>query len=163
MHQPPHDEDDGDEGGNARHVIFDGRPDNLHWTWDAGPLEHITRNHEVLAEQLKLHINPQDRTEWDTGCIEDWVLEGHRLDQTVVYGGLGGETSARITSAYERQANPVIEHQRNRAGVRVAYLLNYALKRSARRTSIARLPYSLTFFARGPRQRDKVFCQLKIP
>jgi hypothetical protein len=36
MHQPLHDEDDGDKGGNARHVIFDGRPDNLHWIWDTG-------------------------------------------------------------------------------------------------------------------------------
>ena len=34
MHQPLHDEDDGDEGWNRRHVIFDGRPDNLHWVWD---------------------------------------------------------------------------------------------------------------------------------
>jgi len=24
------DEDDGDKGGNGRHVIFDGHPDNLH-------------------------------------------------------------------------------------------------------------------------------------
>ncbi len=28
LHQPLHDEDDGDKGGNARQVIFDGRPDN---------------------------------------------------------------------------------------------------------------------------------------
>jgi S1/P1 Nuclease len=31
MHQPLHDEDNGDKGGNGRHVIFDGKPDNLHW------------------------------------------------------------------------------------------------------------------------------------
>ena len=31
MHQPLHDEDNGDKGGNDRHVILDGYPDNLHW------------------------------------------------------------------------------------------------------------------------------------
>ena len=31
LHQPLHDEDNGDKGGNIRHVIFDGHPDNLHW------------------------------------------------------------------------------------------------------------------------------------
>jgi hypothetical protein len=49
MHQPLHDEDNGDKGGNGRHVIFDGKPDNLHWIWDTGLLEHINRNPEALA------------------------------------------------------------------------------------------------------------------
>jgi len=31
LHQPLHDEDNGDSGGNTRHVIFDDHPDNLHW------------------------------------------------------------------------------------------------------------------------------------
>lgn len=59
MHQPLHDEDDGDKGGNARHVIFDGKPDNLHWIWD------------ITAEDLEA---------WDKGSIEEWVhglLWGH--------------------------------------------------------------------------------------
>ena len=43
LHQPLHCKDDGDKGGNARHVIFDGHPDNLHWVWDTGLLQHITR------------------------------------------------------------------------------------------------------------------------
>src|SRR5262249_39981878 len=41
LHQPLHDEDDGDKGGNSRRVVFDGKPDNLHWVWDTGLLEHI--------------------------------------------------------------------------------------------------------------------------
>jgi hypothetical protein len=47
-----HCEDDGDKGGNARHVIFDGHPDNLHWVWDTGLLQHIIRDPEALAAQL---------------------------------------------------------------------------------------------------------------
>lgn len=42
-HKPVHCADDCDDGGNRRHVIFDGHPDNLRWVWDTGLLQHIAR------------------------------------------------------------------------------------------------------------------------
>lgn len=60
--------------------------------------------------------------------IEDRVLEGHRLAQTVAYGDLGNENPTPITTAYEQQADPVIALQLEKAGVRLAFLLNTALK-----------------------------------
>jgi hypothetical protein len=128
MHQPPHDEDDGDKGGNGRQVIFDGKPDNLHWVWDTGLLERVNRNAEALAADLESRITPQDRAEWTKGTIEDWVKEGHRLAQSVAYGDLGSENPAVIGPAYQRQADPVIELQLEKAGVRLAYLLNESLR-----------------------------------
>jgi S1/P1 Nuclease len=128
MHQPLHDEDDGDKGGNARHVIFYGKPDNLHWVWDTGLLEHINRNPEALAAELESRITPRDRAEWEKGTVEDWVLEGHRLAATVAYGDLDSQNPAPITAAYERQADAVIKLQLEKAGVRLAYLLNGALR-----------------------------------
>jgi hypothetical protein len=127
MHQPLHDEDNGDKGGNDRHVVFDGKPDNLHWIWDTGLLEDINRNPEALATELESKITPQERAEWDKGSIEDWVLEGHRLAQSVAYGDLGSGDNAAITSAYEQQADPVIETQLEKAGVRLACLLDESL------------------------------------
>jgi S1/P1 Nuclease len=109
LHQPLHDEDDGDKGGNTRHVVFDGKPDNLHWVWDTGMLEHINRNPEAFATELGSHVTPQDRAEWTNGTIEDWILDGHHLAQTVVYGDLGSQDPAPITAAYEQQAGSVIE------------------------------------------------------
>jgi hypothetical protein len=53
LHQPLHDEDNGDKGGNTRQVIFEGHPDNLHWVWDTGLLEHITRNPAAFAAELE--------------------------------------------------------------------------------------------------------------
>jgi len=128
LHQPLHDEDADDKGGNTRRVIFDGRPDNLHWVWDTGLLEDINRNPEALAAELEAKITAADRATWETGSIEDWVMEGHRLAQTVAYGDLGGENPASITAAYERQADPVIELQLEKAGVRLAHILNEALR-----------------------------------
>ena len=128
MHQPLHDEDDSDYGGNDRRVIFDGHTDNLHWVWDTGLLNHIARHPEALAAELENRITPQDCDERVRGSIEDWVLEGHRLAQNVAYGELGSGNPVMITAAYERQADPVIETQLEKAGVRLAYLLNMALK-----------------------------------
>jgi hypothetical protein len=128
LHQPLHDEDDGDKGGNMRHVIFDGRPDNLHWIWDTGLVEHINRNSDALAAELESRITAQDRVGWAKGSIEDWVLEGHRLAQTVAYGGLANEDPAPITPGYAQQADPVVELQSERAGVRLAHLLNDVLR-----------------------------------
>ena len=50
------------------------------------------------------------------GTIEDWVPEGHRFSQSVAYGDLGNENPAPITPDDERQADPVIELQLERAG-----------------------------------------------
>jgi hypothetical protein len=116
MYQPLHDEDDGDKGGNTRHVIFDARPDNLHWMWDTGLLRDINRNPETLAVELERQITPQERTEWQKRSVEDWVMEGHRLAHMVAYGDLSKEIPTPITAAYERQAEPLVEMQMEKAG-----------------------------------------------
>jgi len=53
LHQPLHDEDNGDKGGNTRQVIFEGHPDNLHWVWDTGLLQHVSRNPAAFAAELE--------------------------------------------------------------------------------------------------------------
>jgi hypothetical protein len=52
------------------------------------------------------------------------VIDGHRLAQTVAYGDLGSENPAPITPSYEQQATLAIELQLEKAGIRLAYLLN---------------------------------------
>jgi hypothetical protein len=55
-------------------------------------------------------------------------MEGHALAQAVAYGDLGTENPAPITAAYEKQADLVIEILLEKAGLRLAYLLNSALQ-----------------------------------
>ncbi|HXJ93211.1 MAG TPA: S1/P1 nuclease [Terriglobia bacterium] len=128
LHQPLHDADNGDKGGNERHVIFDGKPDNLHWVWDTGLLEHINHDPQALAAELERQITPQERTAWERGTITDWVLEGHHVAVTVAYGDLGSDNPAVIGASYEAQADLVIETQLEKAGVRLAELLDQGLR-----------------------------------
>jgi hypothetical protein len=128
LHQPLRDEDNGDKGGNEKHVVFDGHPDNLHWVWDVGLLQHSGRNPRALAAELEGRITTQERSEWETGNILDWANEAHQIARAVAYGDLGGGSPASIAPDYERQVDPVVELQLERAGVRLAWLLNGALK-----------------------------------
>jgi hypothetical protein len=69
-----------------------------------------------------------------------WVLDRHHLAhytpkgdmigiaQAVAYGDLGNESPSPITADYERLADLVIELQLEKAGVRLAHLLNDALR-----------------------------------
>ena len=133
LHQPLHDEDNNDKGGNMRlvqlgfHVPPPGLTDNLHWLWDTGLIERINSNDQALAEIIRRRITDEDRAAWAKGGLKDWVLEAHRLAQTVAYQGLGSATPAVISPEYERQADQVIETQLARAGIRLALLLNETL------------------------------------
>jgi hypothetical protein len=92
----------------------------------------MNRNPAAFAAELESRITPQEKAQWQKGSIEDWVTEGHRLARTVAYGHLRNENPAPITPAYERQADPVIELQLEKAGVRLAYLLDaYLILNSA--------------------------------
>jgi hypothetical protein len=133
LHQPLHDEDDNDKGGNTRlvqlgsHVPPPGLTDNLHWLWDTGLIERINSYDQVLAESVRLKVTHADLMTWARGSVEDWILEAHSLARTVAYQGLGNANPAVIPLEYERRADQVIETQLARAGVRLAFLLNEAL------------------------------------
>ena len=50
------------------------------------------------------------------------------MAETVACGNLGSENPAPITDAYERHAEPAIELQLEKSGVRLAYLSDTAFK-----------------------------------
>ncbi len=54
--------------------------------------------------------------------------EGHRLARSVAYGDFTNANPAPTTPAYEQQADPVIELQLEKAGVRLAFVLDKALQ-----------------------------------
>jgi hypothetical protein len=78
----------------------------------------------------------QDLTEkrakkWGKGSVEAWAEQSHKAAQKVVYGKLpkapaGGQVT--VDAAYERLADPVIKEQIERAGARLAALLNATLR-----------------------------------
>ena len=138
LHQPLHVGDHGDRGGNQVTVTFGDRQSrygqNLHGIWDRDLAEIAIGSTPAWRSearyQLPLGISPMGQ-----GSIEDWARESWQLSRTIAYfpllAGQPCETSIApvvIDGNYVRQAVPVIQLQLQRAGVRLATLLNGALR-----------------------------------
>lgn len=123
MHQPLHCANHRDRGGNDVHVLFFGHPMNLHRVWDSGLLGRLPPEDQLFRE-LSAAITPERRAEWSRGTVDDWAAESFAAARRVVYGDLpsGGEPS--LGAAYEHSADPVLEQQIEKAGVRLAAILN---------------------------------------
>jgi S1/P1 Nuclease len=124
LHQPLHCEDHHDRGGNQQHVFFEGHPDNLHWVWDTGLVQEINPDPRALAARLERETTGQERAAWQTGSIEDWVMESHRLAAQVAYRRAWVFFPAVLNRDYDERAERIIRLQLERAAVRLAWLLN---------------------------------------
>jgi len=127
LHQPLHCEDNGDQGGNKVQVIFFGQPMNLHAVWDSGIL-HLEKFYGLkLAAELNRRITPAEKAVWARGTVEDWAMEGHALAVQVAYGKLPHGSTPNLGDEYFNAALPVVELQIEKAGIRLAGILNQVL------------------------------------
>ena len=130
MHQPLHSSDDKDQGGNGKHVVFQGRNSNLHSLWDSGLLGRIGAENDLFpkweAEAAKHYKG------WSKGSVGDWAEQSHQLAVKITYGKLPKTTDKtkpyEIDATYEQTADPVIRQQIEKAGDRLARALNENLK-----------------------------------
>jgi hypothetical protein len=146
IHQPLHAADRDDKGGNAVKLAWFGTPSNLHAVWDLGIIEHANSwqlgpdysfDHAAVgaeARRLDASIDPADRLAWSRAAsvdIEaaaiDWATESHALAAGLVYPDLPEDRAGDWSASYAAEAWPVVEVQLERAGVRLAAVLNRAL------------------------------------
>jgi hypothetical protein len=126
LHQPLHAADNDDRGGNDVHVIFSGHRTNLHAVWDSGLLAPVVNGDErAYALRLAHAITPNQIRQWQNGSTVAWVNESHGIAVEEIYGKLAHD-AGRLPASYERQALSMVNEQLERAGVRLAYVLNVA-------------------------------------
>jgi len=129
MHQPLHSSNNGDHGGNQVHIVFQDQPGNLHGLWDSGLLARMGKEDDLFPRLSA--ASARRRKKFAKGTVSDWAEQAHKLAQQMVYGKLpGGEPGAPLVigAEYERQADQLIELQIERAGARVAAVLNQDLR-----------------------------------
>lgn len=128
MHQPLHCSDNHDKGGNDVHVQFGDRASNLHSVWDGFLLGHIGTEDQLfpaLSQDSQRHEKKFDR-----GTVEDWAEQAHKAAVKVVYGKLPKAAAGQpvvLDAKYEAAADPLIRLQLEKAGARLARVLNEAL------------------------------------
>ena len=125
VHQPLHAADDGDRGGNDTHLIFLGQHTTLHALWDSGLLAAGgVGDPRAYALKLAQSIKPGDATRWRDGTAAEWATESHEVAK-LVYGE--SHEARALQVFYEREFLPAVNVQLEKAGLRLAAVLNAAL------------------------------------
>jgi hypothetical protein len=138
MHQPLHMADHNDRGGNDLYVWLprEREPRRLHEVWDSRLL-NLARGRRAEANWSKELFDRYvgDLETWQHGTVEDWARESHELAVNVVYAQLPGVTCdaqsvdhVALTPEYIEQGKRVVPIQLGKAGVRIAAVLNEALR-----------------------------------
>ncbi len=135
MHQPLHSTDNHDRGGNCVLLnLGEEKPTNLHSYWDNIVIGKMTNGPAAFAAQLRTTITPAQAKAWAKGDARAWALETFELGKATTYsvatkpGCDPAVTPIVLPDGYEAMTRQTIALQLQKAGVRMATVLNAALK-----------------------------------
>jgi hypothetical protein len=131
--QPLHAGDNHDRGGNCVLVALGGsRTVNLHSDWDTTLVAALGTDPAMVAAQLKNAITPAQKASYERGDAAAWAMESYEAAKSSAYSlgskpGCDDQSPVTPPSGYDLAAEKVVAVQLERAGVRLAYILNQAL------------------------------------
>jgi hypothetical protein len=135
LHQPLHLADNHDKGGNCVHLNGGNARENLHHFWDTVAVEAMGADTDAVASQLFDAITPAQLRSWRSGDIDSWAMESNQVARRVTYSlqsqpGCGSSQDGPrydLPAGYDAGAIKAARTQLQRAGVRLAVLLNKAV------------------------------------
>ncbi len=134
LHQPLHAADNNDKGGNCVLLNLGGpRQVNLHSYWDTVVVQGFGDNPQTVADTLGRRITPENKAFWEQGDAQSWALESFDIAKTAVYtlgskpGCAPDQSPISLPPGYDETARQVAAVQLEKAGVRLAAVLNRAL------------------------------------
>jgi hypothetical protein len=134
LHQPLHCADHHDRGGNSVQVKLGGEETNLHSVWDTAIVAGLGDDPAAVATELSSQITPQEADAWSRGGPVEWANESFAIAKHDVYGPLHGEAgegnTVQLPDDYVLRERPVVAEQLEKAGVRLAMVLNGAFPAS---------------------------------
>ena len=137
LHQPLHASDNHDHGGNCARLALGGpQTTNLHSYWDTTVVEALGEDPVALAAGLRAQITPADRRLWERGDPKAWALESFDVARATAYalhsppGCAPDAAPISLPAGYDVAARKAAALQLERAGVRLALVLNRSLSRS---------------------------------
>jgi nuclease S1 len=125
MHQPLHAGRIKDRGGVDFPVSYRGLPTNLHFFWDKDLVDLETGTEDEIAKRLTENLTEEERLKWQAGDATQWTNESLTLARSHGYN-IG--TSGELSDDYVEKARPIVRIRLAQAGLRLAWLLNTALK-----------------------------------
>lgn len=147
LHQPLHVGNGLDMGGNKCKVQFHKRETNLHALWDEGMIEFTKLSFTELANYVAQGRTRDEIISWKSGDVLDWALESKNLRAQIYPSDVTpsetpasvkqycrsdivvtSEAMPKLAYEYSYKFVPVLEQRIFQAGLRLALLLNNALK-----------------------------------
>jgi S1/P1 Nuclease len=133
LHQPLHASDDQDQGGNCVRLALGGsRTTNLHSYWDTGLIVMMGSDPVALAQTLAARITPAQKAAWAKGDAAAWALDSYAIAKSTAYwpgapaGCAKDAAPVSLPPGYEAAAQAAVAIQLEKAGVRLAGVLNRA-------------------------------------
>ena len=109
-------------------VMMSGYHMTLHAAWDSGILAPAVQGDErSYALTLFRSIAPADLARWQSGTAADWATESYKIARAKSYGEMQYEART-LELFYETEFLPVVNEQLEKAGVKLASVLNAALR-----------------------------------
>jgi hypothetical protein len=134
LHQPLHASDHDDRGGNCIGLspLPDGRAANLHAYWDTTVVEDQGGSAEQIAARLDGQITRDQMKTWTVGNPRTWAMESFQIAKSDAYALPSRPTcndhgSVALSAAYQAEARKDAALQLEKAGIRMADVLNRAL------------------------------------
>jgi hypothetical protein len=125
IHQPMHVSRAEDKGGNTIQVQYDGNGTNLHSLWDTKMLEHAGLNDVQLAQKFD-NATPVQIKKWQADPQMIWAWESYQISSQL-YAEIDQMKGRNIDNAYYETHMPIVQQRIEKAGIRLAGLLNTLL------------------------------------
>jgi len=132
IHQPLHSGSNYDGTGNIDALLEGGKHTTLHKLWDADLLNAALKDNPVTAK-----LDATEKLPPYPIAVRMWMLEARDLSRTEVYAPLPGFQCGKdfsepyaLDKTYQEHSVPVVRKQIERAGLRLAQLLNEILDAS---------------------------------
>jgi len=148
IHQPLHCADDNHRGGNDVPVSIGVLDSNLHRVWDSNEVWQLGIEAAPLAARLDRTITPPQEKAWSRGTPADWANEAHALARGI-YARLPAARPVPMARPGMLRDSPIAARQLEKAGIRLAFLINQALgSRSQRRAAAVEADSARPYFRR---------------
>ena len=124
VHQPLHAADRRDKGGNSLAVYLNRHRDNLHGIWDQDVVAALGKAPLPVAAGIEAQYSLAQKTAMMRGTPADWANESFEIAAHDIYAHLRSRGPVRLPRDYAQRQSAIVRLQLERAGLRLAMLLN---------------------------------------
>lgn len=124
LHQPMHIGHEEDLGGNKLTVYWFDRPTNIHAVWDSDLIDYENYSYTEYVNILNI-LTKEQKENLQRGTVDNWLFDTYQITNEIYSSVKNGD---KLFYAYPYKYKDTVELQLQRAGLRLAALLNHIFR-----------------------------------